>query len=110
MMNSAPLTNWNPFNNILYIGDEARACIKIIEKFNKKLQDIEHAYAGWFNGRSAKNKLARHDKLQHHIHYHFEGGIAAFKFKNEDELPAIIRNECFAACKNLVAEQMRLVS
>jgi hypothetical protein len=110
MMNSAPLTNWNPFNNILYIGDEARTCLRIIEKFNARLLEIEHAYSAWFNNRSAKNKLARHDRLQHHIQYHFEGGIAAFKFKSEDELPAIIRNECFTACKKLVAEQMRVVS
>ncbi len=108
MMNSAPLTNWNRFNNILYIGDEARVCIKIIEKFNSKLAEIERIYSSWFNGRNAKNKLARRDKLQHHIHYHFEGGIAAFKFKSEDELPAVIRNECFAACKSLVAEQTLL--
>lgn len=109
MMNSATLTNWNPFNNILYIGDEARACIKIIEKFNKKLQDIEHAYAGWFKSRSAKDRLARHDRLQYHIYYHFEGGIAAFKFKNEDDLPAFIREECFSACKTLAAEQLLVV-
>lgn len=110
MMKSVPLTNWNPFNNILYIGDEAQACLKIIEKFNSRLLEIERAYSAWFSNRGAKTKFARHDRLQHHIQYHFEGGIAAFKFKSEDDLPVIIRNECFTACKKLVAEQMRLVS
>ncbi|ASU35659.1 hypothetical protein MuYL_3774 [Mucilaginibacter xinganensis] len=98
------------YNNILYIGDEAQACIRIIEAFNNKLADIERAYAAWFTNRSADGLLTRHDKLQHHIHYHFEGGIAAFKFKNEDTLPAIIRNECFVACKSLAAEQLFVLS
>jgi hypothetical protein len=108
-MNSAPLTNWTPFNNILYIGDEARACIRMIEKFNNRLLEIERIYSSWFYQRTAKNKLSKHDRLQHHIQYHFEGGIAAFKFKNDDDLPVIIRNECFTACRSLAAEQMRLV-
>lgn len=108
-MNSAPLTNWTPFNNILYIGDEARACIKMIEKFNKRLLEIERIYSSWFYQRTAKNKLSKHDRLQHHIQYHFEGGIAAFKFKNDDDLPVIIRDECFTACRSLAAEQMRVV-
>jgi len=109
-MNRAPLTNWIHFNNILYIGDEAKACINIIERFNNRLLEIERAYSAWFNSRSAKNKPAMHDKLQYHIHYHFEGGIAVFKFKSEDELPANIRKECFTACKNLAAEQMYSLS
>jgi hypothetical protein len=108
MMNSATPTNWNRFNNILYIGDEAKACLNIIEKFNCRLLEIERTYSAWFNNRGAITKLAHHDKLQHHIQYHFEGGIAVFKFKSEDDLPVIIRNECFTACKNLVAEQMRV--
>ena len=99
------LTNWTSFNNILYIGDEAKDCINIIEKFNNCLLEIEQLYTGWFSERRSKNLLYRHDRLQNHIHYHFEGGIAVFKFRNEEELPAEIRNECIAACKNLAEEQ-----
>lgn len=109
MMNRAPLTNWIPFNNILYIGDEAKACINIIEKFNYKLLEIERMYSSWFDSRTAKNKPAKHDKLQYHIQYHFEGGIAVFKFKGNDELPAVIRKECFSACKDLAIEQLYAV-
>ncbi|HVW98782.1 MAG TPA: hypothetical protein VHA56_22635 [Mucilaginibacter sp.] len=105
-MNSAPLTNWNPFDNILYIGDEARACLRIIEKFNNKLLEIEQVYISWFERRHAKNRLGGHDKLQHHIHYHFEGGIAVFKFRSEDDLPDYIRDECFAACKYLTGQEL----
>lgn len=105
-MNRAPLTNWFPFNNVLYIGDEAKACIGIIEKFNNKLLEIERMYSSWFYNRVAQNTPAKHDKLQYHIHYHFEGGIAVFKFKNDDDLPAVIRRECFSACKDLAAEQV----
>ena len=110
MMNRAPLTNWIPFNNILYIGDEAKACLTIIEKFNSRLLEIERTYSSWFYRRSAGNKPAHHDKLQYHIQYHFEGGIAVFKFKSDDTLPAIIRNECFRACKNLAADQLFYLS
>ena len=109
-MNRAPLTNWIPFNNILYIGDEAKACLKIIEKFNNRLLEIEHAYASWFYHGKAGNEPAYQDKLQHHIQYHFEGGIAVFKFKREDNLPVIIRDECFRACKNLAADQLYYLS
>ena len=109
-MNRAPITNWIHFNNILYIGDEAKACLRIIEKFNSRLLEIERTYATWFYHRSTGNKPAHHDKLQHHIHYHFEGGIAVFKFKSEDTLPVIIRNECFRACKNLAADQLYYLS
>lgn len=104
-MNSATLTNWTPFNNILYIGDEAKTCLGVIEKFNKRLQEIEQIYASWFDQHSLSDISYQRDKLQHHIQYHFEGGIAAFKFKDADELPAIIRNECFAACKDVAVEQ-----
>jgi hypothetical protein len=103
-------TNWMPFNNILYIGDEAKACIEIIEKFNNRLLQIEQMYSGWFNRRRPKNTFAKHDKLQYHIQYHFEGGIAVFKFRDEDELPQNIRNECLIACKNLAAEQEFYIS
>ncbi|MDO3642597.1 hypothetical protein [Mucilaginibacter sp. L3T2-6] len=106
-MNSVALTNWTSFSNILYIGDEAHACIKMIEKFNAKLDEIEHIYSAWFYRRGGKNNFANHDRLQHHIQYHFEGGIAAFKFKNDD-LPAVIRAECLSACRELVAGQMHI--
>ena len=73
--------NWSPFSNVLYIGDEAKVCIGLIEKFNNCLQQIEQVYSGWFNERNSKNRLYPHDKLQHHIQYHFEGGIAVFKIQ-----------------------------
>lgn len=103
-MKRAPLTNWMSFNNILYIGDEAKDCIEIIEKFNDRLLEIEQHYKGWFIINS--NEFQLHDKLQRHIQYHFEGGIAIFKFKNEDALPDFIRKECLMACRNLAFEQL----
>ena len=107
-MKRVPLANWMSFNNILYIGDDARDCIEIIEKFNERLLEIEQKYSGWFN--SGSYKFAADDKLQRHIHYHFEGGIAIFKFKNEDEIPAIIRKECLIACRELAFEQLNYAS
>ena len=103
-MKRLPLTNRMSFDNILYIGDEAKECIQIIEKFNDRLHQIEEHYAGWVGNNSAQH--LGHDKLQHYIQYHFEGGIAIFKFKNEDEIPAIIRKECLIACRNLAFEQL----
>src|ERR1700748_44118 len=91
-------------NNILYIGDNARECIKIIEKFTARLSKIEKQYDGLFDGNS--NNYDARPHLQQHIQYHFEGGIAIFRFKNEDDLPAIVRNECLVACQSLVFEQM----
>lgn len=88
------------FSNVLYIGDEPKVCISVIEKFNNMLQEIENTYRGWFVSRDVKNKFYNHDKLQYHIHYHFEGGVAMFKFK-DDELPSYIRNECLNACNSL---------
>jgi hypothetical protein len=107
-MESATLNIPIPFNNILYIGDEPKACISVIEKFNARLLEIENSYKKWFAARSVKNRFTRHDRLKYYIHYHFEGGIVMFKFKNEDELPFSIRKECLAACKNIAAEQMLL--
>jgi hypothetical protein len=107
-MKRAPLTNWMSFNNILYIGDEAKECLEIIEKFNERLHEIEQHYNGWFIINNDESLLR--DKLQHHIQYHFEGGIAIFKFKNEDALPDFIRKECLVACKNLAFEQQFLAS
>ena len=108
MMKRVPATNWMSFNNILYIGDEAKDCLEIIEKFNDRLLEIEQHYSGWFNNSS--DKYPAHDKLQHHIQYHFEGGIAIFKFKNEDEVPDFIRRECLVACRNLAFEQVFFAS
>ena len=94
------------YNNILYIGDEPKACLSVIEDFNNRLSEIEFKYEEWFSCRKVTDKPSMHDKLQYHIHYHFEGGIAAFKFRNDDELPCYIRNECLIACKNLAEEQL----
>ena len=107
-MKRAPLTNRMYFNNILYIGDEAKECIAVIEKFSERLLEIERHYANWFSGRHDKLQLP--DKLQRHIQYHFEGGIAIFRFRNEDELPLIIRNECLIACRNLAAVELSYAS
>jgi hypothetical protein len=103
-MKRVPFTNWMSFNNILYIGDEASECLEIIEKFNKRLHEIEQHYTGWFIINNKECQL--HDKLQHHIQYHFEGGIAIFKFKNEEGVPDFIRQECLIACRDLAFEQL----
>ena len=105
-MESAILSNLVLYNNILYIGDEPKACISVIEKFNSLLVEIEHKYISWFNRRAVRNRPAAHDRLRYHINYHFEGGVAVFKFKNEEELPYSIRKECLNACKNLAVEQL----
>lgn len=97
-----------PFDNILYIGDEGKTCLTIIEKFNNRLHEIEETYAEWFDGR--KGQFTAKDKLQHHIYYHFEGGIAVFKFRNEDEIPIDIREECFIACRSIAAGQLCCLS
>ena len=105
-MERVPAINPMHFDNILYIGDDAKACLSVIDDFNSRLVEIERMYQDWFNSRDANNGIAGHDKLQHHIHYHFEGGIAVFKFKDNDELPYYIRKECFNACRNLAEEQL----
>jgi hypothetical protein len=109
-MNRSSLNNWVPFNNILYIGDEPKDCLKIMERFNTELLCIENSYAHWFSRRKAKHSSLMPDKLQYHIHYHFEGGIAIFKFRDEDELPDVIRKECISACRHLAAGQPMYVS
>ena len=91
-----------PYNNILYIGDEAKACLTVIEKFNNRLKEIEQVYNGMFINNS-NHKI--NGALQHHIQFHFEGGIARFKFRNADDLPASIRTQCLSACNTLAAEQ-----
>ena len=96
------------YNNILYIGDNARDCIKIIEKFTIRLRKIEKLYPS-LPGKNSDDQAVGL-QLRHHIQYHFEGGIAIFRFKNEDELPAAVRNECLVACQSLVFEQMLLSS
>jgi hypothetical protein len=95
-----------PFNNILYIGDEPKTCLSIIEKFNNSLLQIEQSYQGWFSNRNINKGKTGHDKLQHHIHYNFEGGVVVVKFREEDELPFVIRKECLEACQNIAAEQL----
>jgi hypothetical protein len=109
-MNEPFFTDYLSYDNILYIGDEAKVCLAVIEDFNNRLNEIENKYEAWFTSRSAINKPAEHDKLQYHIHYHFEGGIAVFKFKNEEDIPYLIRRECFLACKNLVEERLYYAS
>ncbi|HAL83878.1 MAG TPA: hypothetical protein DCO83_17885 [Mucilaginibacter sp.] len=103
-MKQVSLISWMSFNNILYIGDEARDCRQIHQKFNCRLLEIEKNNAGWFSNGS--NKKSTCDKLQHYIQYHFEGGIAVFKFKNADDLPEFIRKECLTACRSIAFEQM----
>jgi len=98
------------YNNILYIGDEPRACLSVIEDFNNRLQEIELKHKEWFTNRNATNGPTGQDKLQRHIHYHFEGGIAVFKFKEDDDLPLQIRKECLVACQNLAEEQLYYAS
>ncbi len=105
-MEYSPLVNKTSFRNILYIGDEAKTCLSLIEKFNNRLLQIEHDYSGWFNQRNINKSLVDRDKLQHHIHYNFEGGVVVVKFREEDELPAFIRRECLNACQNIATEQM----
>ena len=100
-MAQASLINPTLYSNILYIGDEPKACLSVIEKFNSRLAVIEHAYKGWFT--TVNTSIPQ--KLQHHIQYHFEGGVAVFKFRNEGELPHAIRKACLQACRNLAAEQ-----
>ena len=106
-MKAAPQPSWMSFDNILYIGDVAKDCIRVIEKFNGRLHEIQANYADWFDN---DDKLGAQGKLQRHIQYHFEGGVAMFKFKNEEELPDFIRRECFIACRNIVFEQQFFAS
>jgi len=89
------------YSNILYIGDEAKACLSVIEKFHSRLAVIERVYKSLF----ADGNFILPKKLQHYIQYHFEGGIAVFKFRNAGELPDTIRRACLLACRNLAAEQ-----
>jgi hypothetical protein len=110
MMKSVPQNRDVSYNNVLYVGDEPKACITVIEKFNNMLQEIENIHKGWFIGRYTQNKFSRHDRLRYHIHYHFEGGVVVFNFNDEDELPAHIRAECLNACKSLNLGQLGSIS
>jgi hypothetical protein len=103
-MKYAPFANMITNNNILYIGDEPKDCLEIIEKFNTRLREIEQQHLTWCSDN--KDQYATQYRLQRQIQYHFEGGIAVFKFKNEDEVPLVIREECIIACRDLVFEQM----
>jgi hypothetical protein len=91
-------------DNILYIGDSPKEFLKIIEKFNGRLQRIGQSYADLVCEDKEPGSSDRW--LQHHIQYHFEGGIAVFKFRNGEWLPAIIREECRKACRSLAFEQI----
>jgi len=106
-MNQPLSDNYFSYNNILYIGDDARTCLDIIEKFTGCILQIEENYA-WLVNNPMEKQTINH-WLQHQIQYHFEGGIAIFRFKNEDELPAIVRNECVSACKSLAFERLIFV-
>jgi hypothetical protein len=106
-MDRSPLTDRMNFTNILYIGEEPKACLSALMDFSNRLNEIEFLYEDWFSGREVKGRA---DRLQNHIHYHFEGGLAIFKFKNEEELPYYIRKECLDACKALSEEQLYYAS
>ena len=98
-MDKAFCTAGLPYGNILYIGDNGRECLAVIEKFTHSLHRIEKHYAHLIQYNSSFT-------LQRHIQFHFEGGIAIFRFKHEDQLPAIVRNECMVACQSLAFEQL----
>jgi len=104
MMEKVFFTEDSTFNNILYIGDNAKDCIKVIENFTGRLLKIEKNYARLVDNKDQDQEI-RH-WLQPRIQYHFEGGVVVFKFKNEDEIPAIVRRECMLACRNIAFEQL----
>ena len=107
-MSQLPFNNCFSYDNILYIGDDAGACLKIIEEFTGRILQIEENYS-WLINNTMETRAINH-WLQHQIQYHFEGGVAVFRFKNEELLPAILRNECISACKSLVFEQLIFAS
>ena len=108
-MERAQFTDQINFDNILYIGEEPKACLSVLMDFNERLKEIEYLHEDWFSRRNAKGRPTQHDRLQYHIHYNFEGGIAIFKFK-DDELPHSIREECTNACRDLAEEQLYYAS
>lgn len=91
-----------PYGNILYIGDNGRECLTVIEKFTYSLSKIEDHYAALLRDTS----LNANCTLRQHIQFHFEGGIAIFRFRNEEQLPDIVRNECLVACQSIAFEQL----
>jgi len=107
-MNQLLFNNCVSFDNVLYIGEDAVACLEIIERFTGCIRQIEENYA-WLVSNPMEKQIINH-WLQHQIQYHFEGGVAVFRFKNEEELPVIIRNECLAACKSVVFEHLIFAS
>jgi predicted Fe-S protein YdhL (DUF1289 family) len=107
-MNQLLFDNCFSYNNVLYVGEDAGECLKIIERFTGCLRQIEENYS-WLVS-SIMTKQAINHWLQQQIQYHFEGGVAVFRFKNEEELPAIIRNECLAACKSVAFEHLIFAS
>ncbi len=104
-MENIPTISQINFSNVLYIGDEAQTCLRIIKRFNARLDELEQKYLHWFKRRKVANRPTTFDRLRYHILYHFEGGIAIFKFKDSDQLPGYIRRECYDACRIVVAEQ-----
>jgi hypothetical protein len=103
-MEPVSFINWIPFDNILYIGDEPKACINMMERFNDRIAEIEQNWLGWFSDQRHLSKLAKSDRLKYHIKYHFEGGMVIFKFRNADELPETIKHDCINACRTLAME------
>jgi len=103
-MDQQLVNNLGSYGNILYIGDDANVCLKIIEKFTHRILNIEENYAALIDD-DASDRRVDH-VLQRHIQYHFEGGVAIFKFKNEDQLPVAVRNECLVACRSIAFEHL----
>jgi hypothetical protein len=91
-------------NNILYIGDDAKDCRKIIEKFTGRLQNIGQRYSGLLSAELDEHPT--NSWLQHQVQFHFEGGVVLFRFRNEDGLPDVVRKECHLACRSLAFEQL----
>jgi hypothetical protein len=91
-------------NNILYIGDNAKDCLRIIEKFTSRLNNIGRAYSKLFS--NADDDVPGSNWLQHQVQFHFEGGIVIYRFRNEENLPTAIREECRLICRGLAFEQL----
>jgi hypothetical protein len=108
MMDQQLFNNFGSYGNILYIGDDANVCLRIIEKFTRRILKIEKHYASLID--TDRIDRGAHHGLQRHIQYHFEGGVAIFKFKNEDQLPVIVRDECLVACQSVAFEYLFFTS
>ncbi len=93
------------YDNVLYIGDSAKDCLEVMCLFTHRLVEIENKHTDWFSGRPAKHRFDTHDRLQHHIYYHFEGGVTVFKFRDADQLPNEILNDCINAAYSVSLEE-----